>query len=279
MRTKPLFAFLLLSPILTHAANSPITLDKPGNVSAALYDAQGRLVRYFVEGPVDAEIARLYFTEFHNRREAEVMPAFDSLRRSPAGVRSADELDHEGFFRSDLYNEIWRPQGLRTRLEAVVRARTGQLLGSLVLYRGPGERRFTRDDEERLAAVLPAALRVSRALDALVLGEASARSLGVPLPQVRLLLVGTMAMATGAAVAQAGLIAFVGLVAPHLVRRCLSVAHGPQLALSAMAGGVLLLASDIAARTLVAPQELPVGVLTAVLGGIYLLALLHRRQA
>lgn len=130
-----------------------------------------------------------------------------------------------------------------------------------------------------LAAVLPAAMRVSRALDALVLGEASARSLGVPLPQVRLLLVGTMAMATGAAVAQAGLIAFVGLVAPHLVRRCLSVAHGPQLALSAMAGGVLLLASDIAARTLVAPQELPVGVLTAVLGGIYLLALLHRRQA
>ncbi len=119
-------------------------------------DEQGRLVRYFIEGPIDAQIAQLYFDEFHNRREAEVMPAFDSLRRSPAGVRSADELDHEGFFRSDLYNEIWRPQGLRTRLEAVVRARSGQLLGSLVLYRGPGERRFTRDDEERLAAVLPA---------------------------------------------------------------------------------------------------------------------------
>jgi iron complex transport system permease protein len=130
-----------------------------------------------------------------------------------------------------------------------------------------------------LAVVLPAAVRVSRALDALVLGEASAASLGVPLQQVRLLLVAAMAMATGAAVAQAGMIAFVGLVAPHLVRRCVTVAHGPLLALSAMAGGVLLLAGDIAARTLVAPQELPVGVLTAVLGGIYLLVLLRRRHA
>ena len=130
-----------------------------------------------------------------------------------------------------------------------------------------------------LLVVLPLALRVSRALDALVLGEASATSLGVPLPQVRLLLVTTMALATGAAVAQAGMIAFVGLVAPHLVRRCVTVAHGPLLALSSLAGGVLLLAGDIAARTLVAPQELPVGVLTAVLGGIYLLVLLRRRQA
>ena len=130
-----------------------------------------------------------------------------------------------------------------------------------------------------LALALPVALRVSRALDALVLGEASAASLGVPLPQVRLLLVALMALATGAAVAQAGMIAFVGLVAPHLVRRCVTVAHGPLLALSALAGGALLLASDIAARALVAPQELPVGVLTAVLGGIYLLVLLRRRQA
>lgn len=130
-----------------------------------------------------------------------------------------------------------------------------------------------------LAVVLPMAVLVSRALDALVLGEASAASLGVPLQRVRLLLVGLMALATGTAVAQAGMIAFVGLVAPHLVRRCVTVAHGPLLALSALAGGVLLLAGDIAARTLIAPQELPVGVLTAVLGGIYLLVLLRRRRA
>jgi DNA-binding CsgD family transcriptional regulator len=119
-------------------------------------DAQGRLVRYFIEGPIDAEIARLYFDEFHNRREAEAMPRFDALRRLPAGVRSADEIEHAGFFRSALYNEIWRPQGFHTRLEAVLRARDGGLIGSLVLYRGPGETRFTPADEQNLAAVLPA---------------------------------------------------------------------------------------------------------------------------
>lgn len=118
-------------------------------------DEQGRLVRYFIEGPIDAQIAQLYFDEFHNRREAEAMPAFESLRRLPQGVRSADELDHPAFFRSALYHEIWRPQGLHRRLEGVVRGPGGQLLGSLVLYRGPGEARFTAQDEQRLAQALP----------------------------------------------------------------------------------------------------------------------------
>jgi iron complex transport system permease protein len=130
-----------------------------------------------------------------------------------------------------------------------------------------------------LAVTLPLALLLARALDALVLGEDSAASLGLPLPRVRLALVALMALATGTAVAQAGLVAFVGLVAPHLVRRVVVVRHGPLLALSALAGGVLLLAADIAARSLLAPRELPVGVLTAVLGGLYLLLLLRRRMA
>ena len=128
-----------------------------------------------------------------------------------------------------------------------------------------------------LALTLPLALRFARALDALVLGEASASSLGLRLPRVRLLLVLLMALATAAAVAQAGLVAFVGLVSPHLVRRLVVVTHGPLLALSAAAGGVLLLAADVAARVVVVPEELPVGLLTAVLGGIYMLALLRRR--
>ncbi|MBA4178379.1 MAG: ABC transporter permease [Leptothrix sp. (in: Bacteria)] len=130
-----------------------------------------------------------------------------------------------------------------------------------------------------LAAVLPLALLPARALDALVLGEASAASLGLPLPQLRLALVALMALATGAAVAQAGLIAFVGLVSPHLVRRMVVVRHGPLLALSALAGAVLLGAADVAARSVVAPMELPVGVLTAVFGGGYLLLLLRQRGA
>ena len=128
-----------------------------------------------------------------------------------------------------------------------------------------------------LLLALPLALRFARALDALVLGEASASSLGLDLPRVRLLLVVVMALATGTAVAQAGLVAFVGLVAPHIVRRLVVVTHAPLLALSAGAGAVLLLAADVAARSVIAPQELPVGVLTAVLGGLYLLVLLRQR--
>jgi iron complex transport system permease protein len=122
------------------------------------------------------------------------------------------------------------------------------------------------------------AWRFARVLDALVLGEPSAASLGLPLPQLRLLLVLLMALATGTAVAQAGLVAFVGLVAPHIVRRLVVVTHGPLLLLSAATGGVLLLAADVAARSVIAPQELPVGLLTAVLGGVYLLVLLRQRQ-
>ena len=128
-----------------------------------------------------------------------------------------------------------------------------------------------------LALTLPVAVRLSGALDALVLGEATATSLGLPLPRLRLTLVAVMALATGTAVAQAGLVAFVGLVAPHVVRRLVVVRHGALLALSALAGALLLLAADVAARSLVAPQELPVGLLTVVFGGSYLLLLLRQR--
>ncbi len=92
------------------------------------------------------------------------------------------------------------------------------------------------------------------------------------------MLVGVVALATGLAVSQSGLVAFVGLAAPHLVRRFAPSAHGFNLAASTAMGGTLLLASDVLARTLIAPQELPVGVLTAVLGGGYLLWLLHARS-
>jgi iron complex transport system permease protein len=130
-----------------------------------------------------------------------------------------------------------------------------------------------------LAACLPVALRFARALDALVLGDAGAASLGLDLPRIRLLLVATMALATGTAVAQTGLIGFVGLAAPHLVRRSVVVTHGPLIALSALSGAGLLAVADVAARSLLAPRELPVGVVTAAVGGTYLLVLLRRRAA
>ena len=129
------------------------------------------------------------------------------------------------------------------------------------------------------AACLVVSFALSPALDALTLGETTAASLGISLGPVRIALVGVMALATGAAVAQVGLIAFIGLVAPHLVRAAAQPTHRWLLPLSALAGGVLLLAADVLARWVLAPQELPVGVLTAVLGGGYLLWLMHRRPA
>ncbi len=128
-----------------------------------------------------------------------------------------------------------------------------------------------------LGASLGVAVAFSPALDALSLGETTAASLGIALQPVRLALVAVVALATGAAVAQVGLIAFIGLVAPHLVRAAVKPPHRWLLPLSALAGGVLLLAADVLARWMLAPRELPVGVLTAVLGGGYLLWLMHRR--
>ncbi|MFZ4284922.1 FecCD family ABC transporter permease [Variovorax sp. HJSM1_2] len=123
-----------------------------------------------------------------------------------------------------------------------------------------------------------AAWGLARALDGLTLGEASARSLGLPLVPMRAGLIGVIALATGAAVAQTGLIAFVGLAAPHLVRSIVRVTHARHIQLSGLMGGVLLLAADVLARWLLAPQELPVGVLTAAIGGSYLLWRMHRRS-
>ena len=129
-----------------------------------------------------------------------------------------------------------------------------------------------------LAASAVAAWMMSQVLDGLALGEATAQSLGLRLPLMRAGLVAVLALATGTAVAQTGLIAFVGLAAPHLVRSVVKTTHGRLIGLSALMGAVLLVSADILARWLIAPQELPVGVLTAVLGGGYLLWLMHRRS-
>ena len=126
------------------------------------------------------------------------------------------------------------------------------------------------------AVSLLAAWLMSHVLDGLALGEATAQSLGLRLPQMRAALVAVLALATGTAVAQTGLVAFVGLAAPHLVRSVVKTTQGRLIVLSSLMGAVLLTAADILARWLIAPQELPVGVLTAVLGGGYLLWLMHR---
>lgn len=128
-----------------------------------------------------------------------------------------------------------------------------------------------------LLVCLPIALLAARALDALQLGEAAAQSLGLPLRAIRLAVIAVISLATGAAVAQTGLIAFVGLASPHLVRSLCKAQHRWQILLSSLCGGVLLQASDLLARGLAAPRELPVGVLTAILGGAYLLWLMRSK--
>jgi iron complex transport system permease protein len=165
-------------------------------------------------------------------------------------------------------------QMLMTLSPEVMRTMTAFMLGSTGLL---GWRSVVL-----MAAVLllvwAVALASARALDALSLGDATARSLGLDLMRARAALVMAFALATGAAVAQAGMIAFVGLVAPHLVRSLCPGTHGRLLLLSSLAGGALLLAADVLARALIAPQELPVGIVTALLGGLYLLALMQRRS-
>lgn len=128
------------------------------------------------------------------------------------------------------------------------------------------------------AVLLWVSMRYARALDALTLGDDTAASLGLSLAWVRGAYVGIMALATACAVSQTGLIAFVGLVAPHVARRLMPLTHRVLLVFSSLVGGFLLLAADVAARSLNAPVELPVGLLTAVVGGLYLLWLLRRQD-
>jgi len=146
------------------------------------------------------------------------------------------------------------------------------MLGNTTLLNWPGVEIMAM----ALAFCLIVALVISPTLDALSLGENTARSLGLPLDQLRLVLVGILALATGCAVAQTGLVAFVGLAAPHLVRKISGGRQRVQLLFSCLGGGILLLSSDLIARTLFAPQEIPVGIVTAVLGGLYLLILLRQ---
>ena len=116
-------------------------------------------------------------------------------------------------------------------------------------------------------------------LDGLALGEATALSLGLPVKSLRWLILAVLALCTAAAVAQTGLIAFVGLAAPHLVRARVKGVHRKTLSLSCLMGAVLLGGADLLARGLLAPVELPVGVLTAILGGGYMLFLMRHLSA
>jgi iron complex transport system permease protein len=118
-----------------------------------------------------------------------------------------------------------------------------------------------------------------RHLDVLSLGDDEAASLGVHVPRVRLLLVAAATLGTAAAVAIAGTIAFVGIIVPHTIRLLTGASYRTILPLSIVVGAAFLIVADLIARTVVAPAELPIGVITALVGAPFFVALLRRSRA
>lgn len=118
---------------------------------------------------------------------------------------------------------------------------------------------------------------LARGLDALQLGEDTARTLGVDTRRVRLGVILGASLSTAAAVSFVGIIGFIGLAAPHIVRRLGLVTHRVLLPASALTGATLLVISDLGARTLIRPAELPVGIVTTLIGGPFFLWLLRRQ--
>lgn len=118
---------------------------------------------------------------------------------------------------------------------------------------------------------------LARGLNALMLGEAEAYHLGVPVQRIKALAILLVALAVGASVASAGVIGFVGIVVPHLIRLSIGPDHRLLLPLSAIGGAALLVGADIVARLAVVPAELPIGIVTAFIGAPFFLWLLLRR--
>jgi iron complex transport system permease protein len=130
-----------------------------------------------------------------------------------------------------------------------------------------------------LVVLLPLVAASARDLDALSLGDQVARGLGVRVEAARLRLLVMAAGLAGSAVAVAGPVGFVGLMSPHIARRLVGGAHGPLLATSVLVGATIMLVADALARLAFAPVDVPVGVVTAVVGAPYLLWLLVRGRA
>ncbi len=129
-----------------------------------------------------------------------------------------------------------------------------------------------------LVPVLVLALLFARSLNLLARGEVEARSLGLPLGRVRASLFIAGSVLTAAAVTTAGSIGFVGLVTPHLVRMVLGSDHRVVIPASTILGGLLLVLADLLARTVIAPRQLPVGALTAMIGVPLFLVLMRRQR-
>ena len=126
--------------------------------------------------------------------------------------------------------------------------------------------------------VLGVLMRKAQLLNILTLGEETARSLGVETEGVKKQLFALTALLTGAIVSVSGMIGFVGMVVPHAVRLLIGSDHRLLLPASALVGGMFLALADTMARTIMAPAEIPVGIVTALVGGPFFLYLLLWRK-
>lgn len=141
----------------------------------------------------------------------------------------------------------------------------------------------SRWDEVVIVAVVAAlgtaaAIVLGRRYDLLALGERNARHLGVNVEALRIGSIVLVALLTGVAVAFCGIIAFVGLVVPHVIRMAIGPAHRPLIIASAIGGGVLLVFADLLARSVVTGADLPIGLLTSLVGGPFFFFLLFRQR-
>ena len=125
---------------------------------------------------------------------------------------------------------------------------------------------------------LGVALLFARKYDLFSLGERAARHLGVNVEVLRVLSILLVALLTGAAVAFCGIIAFVGLIVPHIMRMAIGPAHRPLIVASAVGGGVLMVYADLIARTMIPGADLPIGMLTSLIGGPFFFFLLYRAR-
>src|SRR5262249_12100612 len=130
-----------------------------------------------------------------------------------------------------------------------------------------------------LAVLLLAAPLMARGLDLLVLGEAEAFHMGIGVERLKRVAILLGSAATGAAGAFAGVIGFVGIVVPHLLRLIIGPGHRLLLPVAAYLGAILLLAADTCARTIAAPAEVPIGILTALAGAPFFLVVLSRQRS
>src|SRR5438477_491492 len=215
-------------------------------------------------------------------RHAEV--ALGMGRRRVAGARR--KLRRRGVGRSRPYRRGHRRANARGR-----RGRSGPGQHPVVFAFSssragcPGGRHVTAGWDDVLLILPYVLLSVvaiylhRRLLDALTLGEDEVTSLGIPVRRVRLIVVVAATLGTAAVVAVGGTIAFVGIIVPHTIRLLVGRSYRVVIPLSVLFGAAFLVLADAAARTVVAPAELPIGVITAFLGAPFFIAVMRSTRA